>query len=305
VDAEPQLATDGSVRQVICTFSDITKRKRAEEALRSSEEFFRTLYEDVHHPIFLLDRHLNFVDVNPYACEFYGYSRKEFKRMKVQDITLPPERDSPLVSTETMRNQSKMFVSERRHRKKNGEIVTVTADAAKIDRAGQELYVSKITDITERKALEERLQHQAFHDPLTDLPNRLLFVDRLQQALRRTRRRPRCKVAVLFIDLDNFKIINDSLGHEVGDQLLVAVGERLGRYLRPEDTVARFGGDEFTVLIENVENPTDAVRVAERIMEILREPFVVGGRELFVKVSIGIGLGTARTKSAEDLLSER
>jgi diguanylate cyclase (GGDEF)-like protein len=129
-------------------------------------------------------------------------------------------------------------------------------------------------------------------------------VDRLQQALRHTRRRRGSKVAILFMDLDNFKVVNDSLGHEVGNRLLVAVGKRLRGCLRPEDTLARFGGDEFTVLIEDIENPEEAVRAAERIMEALRGPFVLEGQELFLKFSIGIALGEARTKSPEDLLRD-
>jgi diguanylate cyclase (GGDEF)-like protein/PAS domain S-box-containing protein len=164
--------------------------------------------------------------------------------------------------------------------------------------------IGTVHDITERKALEERLEHQAFHDSLTNLPNRHLFVDRLGQALVRTRRKKGRQVAVLFMDLDDFKAINDSLGHEVGDLLLIVVAERLRRYLRPEDTLARFGGDEFVVLVEDVEAPADAVRVAERIVEGLREPFIMDGRELFLRASIGIALGTARQKSAEDLLRD-
>jgi len=119
------------------------------------------------------------------------------------------------------------------------------------DEEGRPLYWQGVFyDLTERKALEERLEHRAFHDPLTDLPNRYLFLERLRRALDRTRRRRDRKAAVLYMDLDEFKVINDSLGHEVGDLLLTVVGHRLRRCLRPEDTLARFGGDEFVVLIE-------------------------------------------------------
>src|SRR3712207_4363496 len=124
-------------------------------------------------------------------------------------------------------------------------------------------------DITERKALEEQLHHQAFHDPLTGLPNRALFMDRLKHASSRAKRRG-SKVAVLFMDLDNFKVINDSLGHKAGDQLLKAVAERLKAHLRPEDTAARLGGDEFTILVEDVTSVSDATRIAERVADIMQ-----------------------------------
>jgi len=173
------------------------------------------------------------------------------------------------------------------------------------DEAGEPLYWQGVFyDLTERKALEERLEHRAFHDYLTELPNRQLFVDRLRKALERTRRKRGRKVAVLFTDLDEFKIINDSLGHEAGDVLLMLVAQRLKRCLRPEDSLARFGGDEFVVLIEDIEGPEVAVRVAERITEELRSPFFLEGRELFAPASIGIGLGDARTKTPEALLMD-
>jgi PAS domain S-box-containing protein len=139
-------------------YQNITERKRAEEEIKESEEFFRALYEKVHHPIFLLDENLNFVDVNPCACEFYGYTREEFKRMNVSDITVPEEHAGQQESAERMRRQGEMLVQERRHRKKNGEIVTVSGDATAITRADQKLYVSKITDITERKQTEEEIR---------------------------------------------------------------------------------------------------------------------------------------------------
>jgi diguanylate cyclase (GGDEF)-like protein/PAS domain S-box-containing protein len=151
--------------------------------------------------------------------------------------------------------------------------------------------VGSQTDVTERHVAVSRLQHDALHDALTGLPNRVLFLDRLDQALRRARRNESdACAAVLFLDLDRFKLVNDSLGHLAGDRLLIAVARRLEAALRPTDTVARLGGDEFTVLLTDVVDACGAILVAERIHHALREPFQLGGRELFVDASIGIAL---------------
>ena len=158
-------------------------------------------------------------------------------------------------------------------------------------------------DITERKVLEERLAHQALHDPLTGLVNRTLLSDRLEQALARARRQKK-GVALLFIDLDNFKYVNDSLGHEAGDQLLVLVAARLKGCARPEDTVARLGGDEFTLLLEGLEDEDEASRVGERVMEALRDPFYLLGHEVFACTSIGITLSEAGEEEAGALLRQ-
>lgn len=158
-------------------------------------------------------------------------------------------------------------------------------------------------DVTERKALEEQLRHQAFHDPLTDLPNRALFMDRLEHALDRAERR-RGSLAVLFMDLDNFKLVNDSLGHEAGDRLLVLFAKRLRECFGPEDTVARLGGDEFTVLLEDVEDSGDAVRAADRIARVLKASFVLDSHEVFVTTSVGVSLTTHGRKQPSQLMRD-
>jgi diguanylate cyclase (GGDEF)-like protein/PAS domain S-box-containing protein len=151
--------------------------------------------------------------------------------------------------------------------------------------------VGSQTDVTGRREAEQRLQHDALHDALTGLPNRVLFLDRLDQAIRRAQRRqPASCAAVLFLDLDRFKLVNDSLGHAVGDRLLVAVGRRLESTLRPGDTVARLGGDEFTILLDDVCDAIEATVIAERVQHTLQEPFHLDGRELVVAASIGIAL---------------
>jgi diguanylate cyclase (GGDEF)-like protein len=146
--------------------------------------------------------------------------------------------------------------------------------------------ISQIQDITERKGAEAELAHQAVHDPLTALPNRLLFLDRLQVALSRLEREPG-SVAVLFLDLDRFKVVNDSLGHHAGDQVIVEAARRLSGVLRPSDTLSRFGGDEFTILCESLIE-SEAAGVAERIAEALTGSFEVNGQEVFLSASIGI-----------------
>ncbi len=151
--------------------------------------------------------------------------------------------------------------------------------------------VGSQTDVTDRRHAEQRLQHDALHDALTGLPNRVLFLDRLEQAIRRAQRKhPATCAAVLFADLDRFKLVNDSLGHHVGDRLLIAVARRLESTLRPGDTVARLGGDEFTILLDDVCDAPEATVIAERVQQTLQDPFQLDGRELVVAASIGIAL---------------
>jgi diguanylate cyclase (GGDEF)-like protein/PAS domain S-box-containing protein len=243
---------------------------------------------------------------NRAAQELYGWSAEEAIGRPIMEVTPSEElmEQAEEIMTELMAGRS--WTGEFAVRRKDGTTfpALVTDTPAHDEEGNLVAIIGVYTDITERKRMEERLEYQAFHDLLTDLPNRRLFMDRLRQTLKRTERRREHKVALLFMDLDNFKIVNDSLGHELGDQLLVAVVERLRSSLRPEDTLARLGGDEFTVLIEDVGSPENVVRVAERIVEDLGGPFVIEGREVFVSASIGIAMGDARTKSSEELLRD-
>jgi diguanylate cyclase (GGDEF)-like protein/PAS domain S-box-containing protein len=301
------LLDDPEVGEFVVNSRDITERKRTEEALRKSEWRMAEAERLAHVGSWEWDVRSNILSWSDELYRIFGLSKdvdlsyegfiggihpadREFVRGVIQDVC---ENHAP-------RAFSHRIVWP------NGAVRWLRCEAvATVDEAGSlERLHGMAQDITELRQVEERLKHQAFHDSLTSLPNRQLFVDRLNQALGRTRRRPRRKVAVLFMDLDNFKGVNDSLGHELGDRLLVAVGERIRECLRPEDTLARFGGDEFTVLVDDVGNPADAVRVARRIIEAHREPFVLEGRELFIKPSIGIALGITRTSSTDELLRE-
>ncbi|HEY5154425.1 MAG TPA: EAL domain-containing protein, partial [Acidimicrobiales bacterium] len=163
---------------------------------------------------------------------------------------------------------------------------------------GEPYFSAVLHDISTHKAFEQRLAHQATHDPLTGLPNRTLLLDRLEGALARSQRHNR-RVAVLFLDLDHFKVVNDSLGHSLGDRLLVVIAERLTVALRPGDTVARFGGDEFVILCEDLVDDAEAIIIAERIDEALSGPFTIDETEVFVGVSIGIALPDGGDTDAE------
>ena len=177
------------------------------------------------------------------------------------------------------------------NKRKNGEIYPEWENITAIkDSQGRVThYVAVFSDITVLKNIERRFHHLAHHDPLTGLPNRMLFEDRLQQALVQTKRQQQA-LAVLFIDLDNFKNINDSYGHAVGDQLMKIAAERLNRCIRSTDTVARQGGDEFIALLTNIAQLEDAVQVAKKIIAALAMPFVIEHHDLFITASVGISL---------------
>ena len=159
-------------------------------------------------------------------------------------------------------------------------------------------------ELTERKRAEKLLEHTALHDSLTDLPNRVLFMDRLSQAMQRAKRRKNYQYAVLFLDLDRFKVVNDSLGHNIGDQLLIESSQRLAACLRGEDTVARFGGDEFVVLLEDIENSSDATRVAERIQNDLALPYDLDSYKVIVFVSTGIVISNPTYERPDEVVRD-
>ncbi len=197
------------------------------------------------------------------------------------------------------------FEHEHRVRHKEGHFHWVLARGVAL-REGDRAYrmAGSLTDIHPRKLFEERLRRDAVTDPLTGLPNWNLFKDRLRAAIAHAKRRPEYRFAVLFFDLDRFKSINDSLGHAIGDELLIALASRLEALLRPGDTLARLGGDEFAVLIEDCGGPANAKRVAERVHTGLKLPFQIGGHEVFVGTSIGIALSSPRYETAEECLRD-
>jgi diguanylate cyclase (GGDEF)-like protein/PAS domain S-box-containing protein len=304
------LLEDPAVGGVVVTSRDVTERKEVEERLRVAEERYRTLVEQVPVVTYIdhIDETSSAIYISPQVEGMFGYTPEEWLEDPELWIKIlhPEDKERVLAEDRRTNETGDPFRVEYRMISKSGHVVWVQDEAVLVERVAGHGWVWEgvITDVTERKALEEELEHRAFHDPLTDLSNRLLFMDRLGHALARTQRRRGRRVAVLFMDLDGFKVVNDSLGHETGDRLLVAVSERLKGCLRPEDTLARFGGDEFVVLVEDIEGPDEAVRVAERIIDELKNRFVLEGRELYARASIGIALGEDRTKDPEDLLRD-
>jgi diguanylate cyclase (GGDEF)-like protein/PAS domain S-box-containing protein len=241
---------------------------------------------------------------NRAAEDLYGYSSEEALGRKLRDLTLSEELLDRAEGVVSDLRAGRTWSGETLLRRKDGTHVPVLGTATPIfdERGNLAGMIGVSTDISERKALEEELKRRASHDLLTDLPNHQAFVDRLGDALRRRKRRREDspEVGVLFMDLDRFKTVNDSLGHEAGDRLLVAIAERIKNLLRHEDVLARFGGDEFAVLLENMEAPSDAVRMAQRIAEGLREPFVVSDHRVSVSASVGITLGSAHANDGPE-----
>ena len=182
-------------------------------------------------------------------------------------------------------------------------MLTVHATAPRDYAAGDVDFIQALAnvlaDALERQASDDQMQHRALHDPLTGLPNRVLFMDRLEHALDRLRRQRTSRAAILFIDLDNFKLVNDSMGHYAGDELLAAVAARLRQAVRPSDTVARFGGDEFGLLLEELPDEREAILMAERVAALFNRPFVLGTSEHFVTTSIGIALAQGGEQAAD------
>jgi len=286
---------------------DLTERKETEEALRRSEASLAESQRIAQLGTWEWDVVTGEVWWSEETYRIHGLDPTErlALREKVEEALFPE--DLPRYRRkidEALSGEAEGYDHEHRIRRPNGEVRWVHGRAEVVRGEGGEALrmIGTVYDVTERKVLEDRLRHQAYYDTLTDLPNRRLFMDRLGRALARTRRIRLRRVAVLFMDLDNFKVINDSLSHDTGDRLLVEVAKRLKRCLRPEDTLARFGGDEFTVLLEEIEGADEALRVTNRITKKFRRPFVLDGRRLFVRFSIGVALGDADTDSPEELL---
>jgi diguanylate cyclase (GGDEF)-like protein/PAS domain S-box-containing protein len=285
------------------------ERQQAAEALRESEERYALATRGANDGLWDWDLKTDAVYYSPRWKLMLGYREEEIGASKEEWLgrVHPGDRVQMEVNIEAhLKDRSPHFENEHRMLHKDGSYRWMLARGLAIhDAAGRPYRMAgSQTDISERKNAEGRLQYVAFHDVLTGLPNRALFMDRLQHALVRGTRRQEHSFGVLFLDLDRFKVINDGLGHSIGDQLLAAVARRIESCLRPGDTVARFGGDEFAVLLEDVDGSAGATRVAERIQFQLTKPFLLEGHEVFATASTGIALSGPGHHQPEDLLRD-
>jgi diguanylate cyclase (GGDEF)-like protein/PAS domain S-box-containing protein len=289
-------------------FWDVTELHHAQRALESSEQRYALAVEGANDGLWDWDLRTGEVYFAPRWKSMLGHEDAEIakspeewmKRVHPEDLEkLKTDLASHVLGkTAHFENEHRMLHKDGGYRWMLSRAIGVRARSGKAIRlAGSQ------TDITDRKRFEEQLAQQAFYDTLTGLPNRALFMDRLTLAVTRARRRKSSLFSVLFLDVDRFKDVNDSLGHLKGDLLLTAIARRLETCVRPGDTVARLGGDEFTILLDDMRDSADAVQVADRIMDQMSKPFLLEGNEVFATASIGIAPGADYDKP-DDLLRD-
>ena len=275
--------------------------------LQSSTELFQAAFDFAAIGMALVFPNGRCQRVNRSLCEILGYTDQELLATDFQDFVHPDERLGARTKWEQLLSgKIPGYQIETRCIHKDGQEVWVlwSVSKATVEHGESAHLIFQIQDIADRKAAEERLLHDAFHDALTGLPNRALMMDHLKLAIARNKRKSDLTFAVLFLDLDRFKVVNDSFGHMIGDQLLVGIARRLEGCVRPGDTVARVGGDEFTILLEDVTDVREAVTVAERIQNELKMPFHLSGRDVFTTVSVGIAPGSTSYNLPDEILRD-
>jgi diguanylate cyclase (GGDEF)-like protein/PAS domain S-box-containing protein len=293
----------------LATLRDVSEKARTEAALRESQERYALAARAANDGLWDWDLTAETVYFSPRWKSMLGAADGDIKgspegwfdRVHPEDL----ERVRAALSAH-IEGLTSHFESEYRMLHTNGSYrwVLCRGLAVRDDHGRARRIAGSQSDVTHRKLAEAQLAHRAFYDPLTNLPNRSLFLDRLRHALRRAHRRHDYLFAVLFLDVDRFKVINDSLGHMSGDRLLVTIARRLELALRPGDSVARLGGDEFTVLLDDIRDAADAECVADRIHRELLAPFQIGGQELYTSCSIGIALSSTGYDKPEDILRD-
>ena len=286
---------EGEITGFLHVAADVTERKRAEQMLRTQSAAMKAAMDGIG----IVNERLEFTYANDALAKLFGWhGAQTLLGRSLCDLYEPPEQVRLVTSVIPLVSQRGRWRGEATGLRRDDGTFPQEISLTAIE--GNSM-VCVVRDITERTYAEEQIKHLAYHDALTNLPNRLLFKDRLTVALSHAQR-DHSRLAVLFLDLDRFKIINDSLGHNIGDQLLQAVAARVGACVRESDTVARLGGDEFTLLLPNLGRPEDAATVADKILEAIRYPFHIEGREFYTTTSIGISLYPEDGLDAETLI---
>ncbi|MEO8072933.1 MAG: EAL domain-containing protein [Acidobacteriota bacterium] len=276
-------------------------------ALRESEERFRSAFDFAPIGIALVSPSGKWLKVNHALCEIFGYTEEELLKTDFQSMLFGEDLGDALKKVnELLFGKILTCQMEQRYVHKNQQIVWTlwSVSAAEHTKSDQPNLIFQIQDISAKKLIEDCLQYEVTHDALTNLPNRAFFMSRLEQALNKVAKNPNYQVSVLFIDLDRFKVVNDSLGHLIGDQLLIGIAERLSECLRPDDIVARLGGDEFTILVEGEYEIKEVVGIAERLQEKFAMPFDLSGNEIYSSASIGILHRSEEHFSPEDMMRD-
>ncbi len=299
----PQRLADKIVGR-LWTFRDITDRSRMQSAVRASDARFRSVFDHSAVGIALIEPDGRITATNPALQQFLGYNGDELLNRRLYHLVPDEDADGVAAALAALSDRAIPDLTvEQRYLRRDGEVAwaALTMSRAQDSFSGESLgIIAMVQDISTRKSLEARLTHQASHDPLTNLANRTLFRQRAEVALQRARNRD--QVVVMFLDIDNFKTVNDSAGHSAGDQLLVVAASRLLNATRGSDTVARFGGDEFAILLENVRDDDEARIVADRITRTMRQPIHVGEESVTTGVSIGIARLHKEGDGADELI---
>lgn len=278
---------------------DITERVEATRALQEANDQFHAVLDAVPGGVSWIDSDLNYLGINKFLADSFELKPEDFIGKQIGFLDASPGFNAFVRSffqnEETSDSHEVMMTIK-------GEARMFLIMGQKYQNGASGVFVG--IDITDHKRVEASLRHGAYHDALTDLPNRAFFRDKLEGVISLSQRREEYQFAVLFLDFDRFKIINDSLGHNIGDQLLIHVAHRLESCLRPNDTIARLGGDEFTVLLEDIKDISEVTRVANRILQSMEQSIPLEGHEIYTSVSIGIALGEGQYERAEDIMRD-
>ncbi|MGC1247415.1 MAG: EAL domain-containing protein, partial [Spirulinaceae cyanobacterium] len=298
----------GKVKEIIAVSREITERKRVENALRETEAKYRNIFENITQGIFQTTPEGRYISANPALANILGYDSPDELITSINDIAqqiyVEPQQRYKL--SQLVEKYGSVSGYEYQAYKRDRKKIWVAENVREVrNKAGKLLcYEGSLEDITSRRLTEEKLVYQAFHDSLTGLPNRAWFIKHLEKVMQQASQKEDCNYAVLFIDLDRFKLVNDSFGHLVGDDLIKRVVFRLQDCLQAEDILARLGGDEFAILLEGKIRVEHSIFVAKKIEEQLKHPFLLEGHEVFATASIGITYSNIGYRKAIDLLRD-